>query len=152
MGIWSDEILSFNKHVFTKSKAATWNLKHIRMLGHLIYQESWEILMCSLVLLHLDYDNDCLFGISDYHVKKMQRVKNFAPRVVLNKSQNFSSLEAHYALDWLPGTAQIIYKIVCIAHKCLHNNNAPRYLRNMLVHKKEVVFVVAYNLVTMKTY
>ena len=57
MGTWFDETLDFNKHVLTKCKAASWNLKCIRMLRYLIDQESYEILMCSLVLLHLNYGN-----------------------------------------------------------------------------------------------
>ena len=135
LGTCFDETLSSSKHVLTKCKAATWNLKCIRKLRHLIHQESFEILMDSIVLLHLDYGNGCLFWISDYLVKKMQRVKNFVARVVLNKSWNFSSLEALYFLHWLPVTAQIMYKIVCIVHKYL-NDNAPIYLRNLLIHNK----------------
>ena len=43
-------------------------------------------IMCSLGLLPLDYGNNCLFGISEYLVKKMQRVQNFTAKIVLNKS------------------------------------------------------------------
>ena len=86
LGTWFDETLSFSEHVLTKYKAATWNLKCIWMLMYLIDQRSCEILMCSFILLHLEYGNHCLFGISDYLMIKMQMVKNFTARVVLNKA------------------------------------------------------------------
>ena len=82
--------------------------------------------MCSLALSPLDYGNGCLFGIKDYLVKMIQRVQNFVARIVLNKSQNFISFEALNALHRLPVIVQIIYKTVCIVHKCLPDKNAPR--------------------------
>ena len=57
-------------------------------------------------------------------------------RVVLNKSQKYSSLEALHSVHWLTVTAPIIYKIVYIVYKCLHDNKAPRYLKNLLIHNK----------------
>ena len=47
------------------------------MIRHLIAQELCEILMCSLVLSHLDYGNGCPFGISDYSGKKDAKDSEF---------------------------------------------------------------------------
>ena len=76
------------------------------------------VLICSLVLSHLDYGNCCLFGINEYLVTKMQLIQNYAAWVVLMKNKIFSSNEALHELHWLPIKAQIEYKILCIVHKC----------------------------------
>ena len=47
-------------------------------------RESGEILTCSLVLSHLDYANGDLFGMHEYLLKRMQRVQNWAAKIVLN--------------------------------------------------------------------
>ena len=59
---------------------------------------NWSGIMLNInvqfILSHFNYGNGSLFGISDYFVKKMQRVQNFMARVVLNKSWTYRSLEA----------------------------------------------------------
>ena len=118
----------FQLHVLKKYKLAAWNLKHIQMVRHLIDQESCAILVCSLVLSHLDYANCILFRISDYLIRKMQRIQNFAARVVQNVNRESDALSALKELHWLPVDTRIKYKILCIVFKCLHDKSTPTYL------------------------
>ena len=98
LGAWFYSMLTFKDHVIIKCKSAMWNLKQIRMIRNLLDRESTKILVCSLVISHLDYANGSLFGISEHLLDHMQRVQNFAARVVLRENKNFSSRQALYEL------------------------------------------------------
>ena len=84
LGPWFDESLHMNTHKNEKCQAASWNLKQIRMIRSQVDRESYEILTCSLVLSHLDYANGNLFGMHEYLLKRMQRVQNWAAKIVIN--------------------------------------------------------------------
>ena len=129
-----DESLHMNTHVNKKCQAASWNLKWIRMIRSQLDRESCEILTCSLVLSHLDYANANLFGIHEYLLKRMQRVQNWVAKIVLNVQKQCNSLKCLHELHWLPIVARIEYKILTIVHKCLNDNKAPVYLKNLLIH------------------
>ena len=42
--------------------------------------------MCNLVLTQLDYSNGMLYGASEYVIGKLQKVENFAAKMVLNRN------------------------------------------------------------------
>ena len=104
------------------------------MIRHLIDQESCVILVCSLVLSHLDYANCILIGISYYLIKEMQSIQKFAAKVVLNVNRERDALSALKELHWLPVDVKIKYKILCIVFKSLHDKSALAYLRDLMIH------------------
>ena len=83
--------------------------------------------MRGLVLVHLDYSNAILSGISKTDIRRMQRIHNFAAKVVLGKKKKDSSTECLYELQWLPISARIEYKVLVLVYKCL-NSMAPKYV------------------------
>ena len=135
LGAWLDKFLNFDHHTKIKCKAAISNIFRISQIRKLLSQEACKILMCSLVLSHLDYSNGILFGMSKKNIRKLQIVQNFAARVTLQEKKHYSSRQALLRLHWLPIEARIIYKILCIVFKCLHDFR-PHYLSSMLIPKK----------------
>ena len=133
-GAWFDEKLTFQSYVLKIYKSAAWNLKCIQMVRHLIDQESCAILVCSLVLSHLHYANCILFGIADYLIKKMQRIQNFAARVVLNVNRERDAFSTLNELHWLLVDVRIKYKILCTVFKYVHDKSVLAYLRDLLIH------------------
>ena len=127
--------LNFDHHTSVKCKAAIINIFRISQIRKLLSQESCEILMCSLVLSHLDYSNGILYGMSQKNIKKLQIIQNFAARVTLQENKYYSTKQALLRLHWLPIEARIIYKILCIVFKCIHDCR-PHYLCSMLIPKK----------------
>ena len=107
LGTWFDKMLNLNHHVQQKCKLAMWNLKGIQSIRNVLERESCMILICSLVLSHLDYVNCCLFGISEYLITKMQCIQNYVAWVVLMKNKTFTSNVALCELHLLPIKAQI---------------------------------------------
>ena len=99
---------------------------HIRRF---IDQKTCKILVYSLVLSRLDYANALLPRISDYIMNYMQRVQNWAAKLVLKRSKLSSSVEARMALHWLPIKYRIDFKLMLIVHKCLKERNTNLHVR-----------------------
>ena len=64
----------------------------------------------------------------------LQRVQNYAARVILRLPMS-SSITIHLkSLHWLPVKVRSTYKIACLCYHC-HSSTAPSYVTDML-HKK----------------
>ena len=64
----------------------------------------------------------------------LQRIQNYAARVILRLPMS-SSITIHLkSLHWLPVRVRSTYKIACLCYHC-HSSTAPSYLTDML-HKK----------------
>ena len=61
----------------------------------------------------------------------MQRVQNWAAKLVLKRSKLSSSVEARMALHWLPIKYRIDFKLMLIVHKCL-KGETPTYLSDLI--------------------
>ena len=96
-------------------------------------KESCEVLVCSLVLSHLDYANRHLYGVASYLLKRMQRIQNYVAKVMLQVDKTFNSLQALFELYWLLIKASREYQLLCIIHKCLHDQYSPTYLKDLIV-------------------
>jgi hypothetical protein len=75
------------------------NLKAIRK--HLT-QKSAEILVHVLIHSHLDFCNGLFADIPAYQLDKLQRVQNYAARIVTGAAYYQSSAEILKSLHWLP--------------------------------------------------
>lgn len=93
--------------------------------------ETAKMLASALVLSHLDYANSVLCGLPTKSIQKLQRVQNWAAKVVLCHSKYDSSSDALKQLHWLPVSQRIDFKVLCLVFKCLHRA-APSYLCNLL--------------------
>ena len=100
-------------------------------------RESSEILICSLVLSHLDHSNAILYNCSDLVLNKMQRVQNAAAKIVLQRNYKSSSLLALKDLHWLPIRARIEFKILLSVYKCLNDVSFPQYLKDLIIIDKK---------------
>ena len=64
----------------------------------------------------------------------LQRIQNYAARVILCLPKS-SSITIHLkSLHWLPVKVRSTYKIACLCYHC-HSSTAPSYVTDML-HKK----------------
>ena len=138
LGAWLDSQMNLKYHATMKCKAATLNFRRIQSIRQFLDQSTCEILVCSLVLTQLDYNNGILYGASECVIYKLQKVDNFAAKVVLNRKIHESSLQALHDLHWLPIHARIDFKILKMVYKCLHDKSAQSYLKDLLVANKHI--------------
>ena len=131
LGVWLDQELKFHKHIVTKCQIAAINIHHLRSIRKHLTVESAKQIASALVLSHLDYSNGVLIGVSDSLINRLQRIQNWAAKVVLGYSRYDSSSSALYQLHWLPIRHRIIFKVITVVFKCIHGT-APKYLRDLI--------------------
>ena len=134
LGVWFDQHLTMEKHIASKCSAATINIRCIAAIRRFIDLDTAKLLASSLVLTHLDYSNSVLCGLPKKSIMRLQRIQNWAAKVVLQRDKFSSSDEALIFLHWLPVKERIDFKILCIIYKCLHNS-APLYLSSRIKRK-----------------
>ena len=134
LGANLDANLSFKDFISQKCKVAAINIRNISQIRKFIDIKIAKQLATSLVLSHLDYSNSVLSGLPATSLKPLQRVQNWAARVVLGKSKFDSATMALIELHWLPILERIDFKIACLVFKCL-KNQAPTSLSNSLSTK-----------------
>ena len=131
LGVWFDSLLSMEKHITTKCQIASMNIRNIAAIRRFIDLDTAKLLASSLVLTHLDYSNSILSGLPNKSILKLQRIQNWAAKVVLYRDKYSSSTNALITLHWLPIKERIDFKILCLIFKCI-NNMAPAYLSSLI--------------------
>jgi hypothetical protein len=124
LGVLLDETLSMKDHIKAKCQVAAYNIKRISMIRKFIDMDCAKMLASSLVLTHLDYSNSALAGLPRSSLKMLQKIQNWAAKVVLGLHHLDSSISALKSLHWLPIKERIDYKVLCHVFKAL-NNMAP---------------------------
>ena len=88
----------------------------------------------AFVLSRIDYCNSLLLGSTHDVTPHLQRIKNYAARLIL-RLQKSSSITIHLkSLHWLPVKVRSTYNIACLCYHC-HSSTAPSYVTDML-HRK----------------
>ena len=90
-------------------------------------------LVSAFVLSRIDYCKSLLFGSTHDVTSHLQRIHNYAARVILRLPMS-SSISIHLkSLHWLPVKVRSTYKIACLCYHC-HSSTALSYVTDML-HK-----------------
>ena len=93
--------------------------------------EACKTLVQALVISRLDYSNALLYGINDGHFKHLQRLQDFAARLIFKAPRRENAEKFRFQLHWLPVEHRINFSIVTFVYKSL-NNEAPVYLTELL--------------------
>ena len=92
-------------------------------------------LVYAFVLSRNDYCNSLLFGSTHDVTSHLQRIQNYAARVILRIPKS-SNIATHLkSIHWLPVKVRSTYKLACLCYHCYHSSTAPSYVTDML-HKK----------------
>lgn len=93
--------------------------------------EACHSAVVSLVLSTLDYCNVLLAGLPTKQISRLQRLQNWAARLVTLTPKNFHITPVLMELHWLPITDCITYKLCLYVYKAL-NGLAPLYIAELL--------------------
>ena len=107
-------------------------LCQISKIRNKLTKEATQIVIQALVLSKLDYCNSLLLGAPDYNIHKIQRIQNFAARIVFNRSKYDHTTPLFKSLHWLPVCEHIVFKIAVFMYKCTHDL-AQKYLQDIVV-------------------
>ena len=123
-----------NAHVSNIARTCYFELRRLASIRRFLTSTATATLVSAFVLSRIDYCNSLLFGSTHDVTSHLQRIQNYAARVILRLPMS-SSITIHLkSLHWLPVKVRSTYKIACLCYHC-HSSTAPSYVTDML-HRK----------------
>ena len=120
VGAIFDSTLSMVPQVNSLCKTASYHLRNIARIRHLLSKESTEILVHAFVFSKLDYCNALLYGLPQCVIKKLQLVQNSAARLITCSRKYDHTTPLLIQLHWLPITQRIWFKVLLLTFKAIH--------------------------------
>ena len=128
--------LTMNAHVSNIAKTRYFELRRLASIRRFLTSTATATLLSAFALSRIDYCNSLLFGSTHDVTSHMQRIQNYAARVILCLPKS-SSITTHLkSLHWFPVKVRSTYKIACLCYHC-HSSTAPSYVADML-HRKSL--------------
>ena len=137
LGINLDTHMNFENHINQLVSECYYHLKNIGKIRRYLTVQDAEKLIHALISSKFDYCNALFNGIKMSSLKKLQKVQNYAARLV-------HQLPSHQAIDsevlkdlhWLCVEKRIIFKLLLLVHKYFIGN-APNYFFELLIVKDD---------------
>ena len=127
--------LTMNAHVSNIARTCYFELDCLASIRRFLTSiATLATLVSAFVLSRIDYCNSLLFGSTHDVTSHMQRIQNYAARVILRlpKSSNVTThFKSHH---WLPFKVRTTYKIFRLGYH-IHSSTAPSYVTEMLDKK-----------------
>ena len=134
LGLTLDCHLTMNAHVTNIARTCYFELHRLASIRRLLTSTATATLVSAFALSRIDYCNSLLFGFTHDVTSHLQRIQNYAARVILCLPKS-STINIHLkSLHWLPVKVRSTNKIACLCYHC-HSSTAPSYVADML-HKK----------------
>ena len=126
--------LIMNAHVSNIALTCYFELRRLASIRRFLTSTATVTLVSAIVLSRIDYCNSLLFGSTHGVTSHLQRMQNYAARVILRLPKS-SIITTHLkSLHWLPTKVRSTYSIACLCYHC-HRSTAPSYFADMLQEK-----------------
>ena len=134
LGFTLDCHLTVNAHILYIARTCYFELRRLASICRFLTSTATATLVSAFVLSRIDYCSSLLFGSTHDVTSHLQRIQNYAARVILCLPKS-SSITIHLkSLHLLPVKVRSTYKIACLCYHC-HSSTAPSYVTDML-HRK----------------
>ena len=131
LGVIFDSQMTMADQISAISRSVTFHLRNIARIRRYLDFETCNHIVRSLVLSRLDYGNALLAGTNTKEIARLQRLQNWAVKLVFCKSKKDHASPLLFQLHWLPVNERIHFKILLYVYKCL-NGLGPAYLTSCL--------------------
>ena len=135
LGAHFDSTLRMDKFVANKCQSANYYLRNIYKIRSLLSPDATKALVYAYVISRLNYCNTLLYGVSGYHLHKLQLIQNSAARCIYNIPSHDHITPVLQTLQWLPINKYITFKIAVLVFKSLHQI-LPTYLCDLIIVKQ----------------
>ena len=130
LGFTLDCHLTMNAHVSNIARTCYFELRRLASIRRFLTSIESATLVSAFVLSRIDYCDSLLFGSNHDLTSHLQRIQNYAARVILRLLKS-SSITTHIkSLIWFPVKVRSTYRIVCLCYHC-HSSTAPSYVAEM---------------------
>ena len=124
LGFTLDCHLTMNAHVSNIARTCYFELRRLASIRRFLTSTVTATLVSAFVLSRIDYCNSLLFGSTHDVTSHLQRMQNYAARVILRLPKSSSTTIHLRSLHWHPVKARSTYKIACLCYHC-HSSTAP---------------------------
>jgi hypothetical protein len=131
LGVIFDSQMTMADQISALSRSVAFHLRNISRIRRYLDFETCNHIVRSLVLSRLDYGNALLAGVNAKEIARLQRLQNWAVKLIFCKSRRDHASPLLNQLHWLPVNGRIKFKILLYVYKCL-NGFAPEYLTSCL--------------------
>ena len=125
-----------NAHVSNIARTCYFELHGLASIHGFLTSTATATLASAFVLSRIDYCSSLLFCYTHDVTSHLQRIQNYAARVILRLPMSYNITTHLKSLHWLPVKVRSTYKIACLHYNC-HSSTAPSYVTDML-HKKQL--------------
>ena len=123
-----------NAHVFNIGRTCYFELRRLASIRRFLTSTAAATLVSAFVFSRIDYCYSLLFGSTDDATSLLQRMQNYAVRLILRLPKS-SSITTHLkSLHWLSVKVRNTNEIACLCYHC-HSSTAPSYVADIL-HRK----------------
>ena len=134
LGLTLDCHLTMNAHVSNIARTCYFELRRLASIRRFLTSTATAAHVSAFVLSRIDYCNSLLFGSTHDVTSHLQRIQNYAARVILHLPMSSSIITHLKSLHWPPVKVRSTCKIACLFYHC-HNNTAPSYVADLLQKK-----------------
>ena len=125
---------TINAYVSNIARTFYYELRRLASNRTILTSTASATLVSAFVLSRIDYCNSLMFGSTHDVTSNLQRIQNYAARVILRLPKS-SNITTHLkSLNWLPVKVRSTYKIACLCYHC-HSSTTPSYVTDMLQRK-----------------
>ena len=126
--------LTMNAHVSNIAQTCYFELCRLASIRRFQTSSATATLVSAFVLSRIDYCSSLLFGSTHDVTSHLQRIQNYAARVIMRLPKS-SSITTHLkSFHWLPVKIRSTYKIACLCYH-RHSSTALSYVADMLRKK-----------------
>ena len=136
LGLTLDCHLTVIAHVSNIALTCYFELRRLASIRRFLTSTATATLVSAFVLSRIVCCNSLLFGSTHDVTSNLQRMQNYAARVILRLPRSSCTTTYLRSLHWLPVKVRSTYKIACLCYHC-HSSTAPSYVTDML-HKKSL--------------
>ena len=134
LGFSLDCHLAMNAHVPNISRTGYFELRRLASIRRFLKSTATATLVSAFVLSRIYYCNSLLFGSTHDVTSHLQRIQNYAARVILRLPESSCITINLKSIHWLRVKVRSTYKITCLCYHC-HSSTAPSYVTGTL-HRK----------------
>ena len=122
LGAIFDRTLSSESFINATCKSLWYSLRNISRVRNSLIYDTCAIVIKSYVISKLDYCNALLHGAKQYQLDRLQKLQNYAARVIAKVTKYCHITPIRASLHWLPIKQRVQYKIALYVYKALHVN------------------------------
>jgi hypothetical protein len=131
LGATFDDTMRMHQHVTALVRSCNAQLRSIGQARKYLTTDATEKVLHAFLSSRLDNGNSLLYGLPDYQIQRLQRVQNTAARILTRTKKHKHISPIIKNLHWLPVAKRIVFKILTLTYKCLHDL-ASAYLQQLL--------------------